>query len=48
MPKFTAPEQALIDVWQAHTAAEFEQRNADLDNLPVLDADQAQRLLRSF
>ena len=29
MPDFTAAEQALIDVWDAHTAAEFEQKDAD-------------------
>ncbi len=29
MPGFTAAEQALIDVWDAHTAAEFEQKDAD-------------------
>jgi carboxymethylenebutenolidase len=29
MPDFTAAEQALIDVWEAHTAAEFEHRDAD-------------------
>jgi carboxymethylenebutenolidase len=27
--EFNAAEQALIDVWEAHTAAEFEQRDAD-------------------
>jgi carboxymethylenebutenolidase len=30
MQSFNAAEQALIDVWQAHTAAEFEHKNADL------------------
>lgn len=29
MPSFSAPEQALIDVWEAHTAAEFEHKDAD-------------------
>jgi len=29
MRDFTAAEQTLIDVWEAHTAAEFEQRDAD-------------------
>ena len=29
MPGFEAREQALIDVWDAHTAAEFEQKDAD-------------------
>ena len=29
MGGFTAAEQALIDVWDAHTAAEFEQKDAD-------------------
>jgi carboxymethylenebutenolidase len=29
MQSFNAAEQALIDVWEAHTAAEFEQKNAD-------------------
>ena len=29
MPGFTAGEQALIDVWDAHTAAEFERKDAD-------------------
>ena len=29
MPGFTAAEQALIDVWDAHTAAEFERKDAD-------------------
>lgn len=27
--KFAAAEQALIDVWEAHTAAEFERKDAD-------------------
>lgn len=29
MQKFSAAEQAMIDVWDAHTAAEFEQKDAD-------------------
>jgi carboxymethylenebutenolidase len=29
VPGFTAAEQALIDVWEAHTAAEFVQKDAD-------------------
>ena len=29
MPGFTPAEQALIDVWDAHTAAEFEHKDAD-------------------
>lgn len=29
MTQFTDAEQQLIDVWDAHTAAEFEQRDAD-------------------
>ncbi len=29
MNQFTSDEQALIDVWEAHTASEFEQRDAD-------------------
>ena len=29
MQNFNAAEQALIAVWEAHTAAEFEQKNAD-------------------
>lgn len=29
MPTFTQSEQALIDVWEAHTAAEFELKSAD-------------------
>jgi carboxymethylenebutenolidase len=29
MPGFTAAEQALIDVWNTHTAAEFELKDAD-------------------
>ena len=29
MPAFTASEQALIEVWEAHTAAEFVQKDAD-------------------
>ena len=29
MQTFSAGEQALIDVWDAHTAAEFEQQDAD-------------------
>lgn len=29
MPGLTAAEQALIDVWDAHTAAEFERKDAD-------------------
>lgn len=29
MRDFTAAKQALIDVWEAHTTAEFEQRDAD-------------------
>jgi hypothetical protein len=26
---FTAAEQAMIDMWETHTAAEFELRDAD-------------------
>jgi carboxymethylenebutenolidase len=29
MSQFTADEQALIDIWDAHTASEFELRDAD-------------------
>ena len=29
MPRFSATEQTLIDVWEAHTAAEFEHKDAD-------------------
>lgn len=29
MQSFSAAEQALIDVWEAHTAAEFEHKDAD-------------------
>ena len=29
MPAFTAAEQALIDVWDAHTASEFAHKDAD-------------------
>jgi carboxymethylenebutenolidase len=29
MPGFTAAEQALIEVWEAHTDAEFEHKDAD-------------------
>jgi hypothetical protein len=29
MQRFNAAEQALIDVWEAHTAAEFEHQDAD-------------------
>ena len=29
MTHYSGSEQVLIDVWKAHTAAEFEQRNAD-------------------
>jgi carboxymethylenebutenolidase len=29
VPGITAAEQALIDVWNAHTAAEFERKDAD-------------------
>jgi len=29
MPAFTPVEQALIDVWDAHTAAEFAEKDAD-------------------
>jgi carboxymethylenebutenolidase len=29
MPVFTPAEQALIDVWDAHTAAEFAEKDAD-------------------
>ena len=29
MQRFSAAEQALIDVWEAHTAAEFVQKDAD-------------------
>jgi hypothetical protein len=28
MQRFNAAEQALIDVWEAHTAAEFEHKDA--------------------
>jgi carboxymethylenebutenolidase len=29
MPHYSGSEKALIDVWEAHTAAEFELKNAD-------------------
>jgi hypothetical protein len=29
MQRFNAAEQALIDVWEAHTAAEFEHKDAN-------------------
>jgi carboxymethylenebutenolidase len=29
VPSFTAAQQALIDTWEAHTAAEFELKDAD-------------------
>jgi carboxymethylenebutenolidase len=29
MQRFNATEQALIDMWEAHTAAEFEYKDAD-------------------
>jgi carboxymethylenebutenolidase len=29
MKRFSAAEQALIDVWEAHTAAEFEHKDAE-------------------
>ena len=29
VPSFSAAQQALIDTWEAHTAAEFELKDAD-------------------
>jgi len=29
MQRFSDAEQALIDVWEAHTAAEFDHKDAD-------------------
>ncbi|MGH2539746.1 MAG: ester cyclase [Actinomycetota bacterium] len=29
MPRFTVAQQLLVDTWEAHTAAEFEQKDAD-------------------
>lgn len=59
MEGFTAGEQALIDVWEAHTAAEFVQKDADaaiatmtenpvLIHVPVGTGATGQEPLRKF
>jgi carboxymethylenebutenolidase len=59
MKRFTSDEQALIDVWEAHTASEFEQRNADaaiatmtdrpvLIHVPVNTGATGREALRKF
>ena len=59
MPGFSAPEQVLIDVWEAHMAAEFEQRDADaaiatmtahpsLTHVPVGTGATGREALRRF
>lgn len=37
MQRFNAAEQALIDVWEAHTAAEFEHKDADAAIAPMTE-----------
>lgn len=37
MTQYSHSEQALIDVWEAHTAAEFEQGNADMAMATMTD-----------
>ena len=57
--QFTDSEQALIDVWEAHTAAEFEQKDADaaidtmtdhpvLIHVPVNTGATGKEALRKF
>jgi carboxymethylenebutenolidase len=59
MQRFTDAEQALIDVWEAHTAAEFEQKDADaaiatmtdhpvLTHVPVGTGASGREPLRAF
>jgi carboxymethylenebutenolidase len=56
VPGFTAAEQALIDVWDTHTAAEFERKDADaamterpvLIHVPVGNGATGREQLRKF
>jgi carboxymethylenebutenolidase len=59
MTAFTKAEQALIDTWEAHTAAEFEQKSADaalavmtddpeLVHVPVGTGARGREQLRAF
>jgi carboxymethylenebutenolidase len=59
MKQFTNDEQALINVWEAHTASEFEQRDADaaiatmtdqpvLIHVPVNTGATGREALRKF
>jgi carboxymethylenebutenolidase len=59
MRQFTSEEQLLIDVWKAHTASEFEQRDADaaiatmtdrpvLIHVPVNTGATGREALRKF
>ncbi len=59
MKQFTNDEQALIEVWEAHTASEFEQRDADaaiatmtdrpvLIHVPVNTGATGREALRKF
>lgn len=59
MKQFTNDEQALIDVWETHTASEFEQRDADaaiatmtdrpvLIHVPVNTGATGREALRKF
>ncbi len=59
MRGFSAAEQALIDVWEAHTAAEFEHKSADaaiatmtehpvLIHVPVGTGASGREALRKF
>jgi SnoaL-like polyketide cyclase. len=59
MRAFTADQQALIEVWEAHTAAEFEQKDADaaiatmtehptLTHVPVGTGATGREPLRAF
>jgi carboxymethylenebutenolidase len=59
MEQYTRDEQALIDVWEAHTASEFEQKDADaaiatmtdrpvLIHVPVNTGATGREALRTF
>jgi carboxymethylenebutenolidase len=59
MPKFSSEEEMLIKVWEAHTAAEFEQKDADaaiatmtdhpvLIHVPVGTGASGREALRKF
>ena len=42
---FSPAQQALIEVWDRHTAAEFVDKGLDADRLPALGSGQTRRFL---